>query len=187
MKSLTVALVRTMSLLLVTLAAIALVSCSSPPLDDAIHPTAPPEWTPETSPDEARVSELGGGSHEWLRASESYVRCMIDDGWDYRETDSGTIFGFPVGQEDAFAEADALCSIASGQNAIIEGSAPTVESFRAGYAAALALRDCIQAQGVSVAQPPSEQSFIESGGRWSPYLGLDDELTDTLLSECPQQ
>ncbi|RZS56129.1 hypothetical protein EV141_1581 [Microcella putealis] len=114
------------------------------------------------------------------------MRCMIDEGWESRETDSGTIFGFPEGQETAFGESDARCSAASGQDAVIDGYSLSLDLLRAGYAAAVATHACIEAQGVTLSDPPSEQFFIESGGGWTPYLELDDELIETLLPLCPQ-
>lgn len=52
------------------------------------------------------------------------------------------------------------------------------------------LIDCLDNEGFTIAEPPpSETTFVESGGAWSPYEllpGLSDEDLRRISEACPQ-
>lgn len=156
----------------------------------------PPPRSETAGPDVKRSPESGNvfgnietlsGSEEWQSATEEYDRCMLEYGWASREGPGGMIFGFPEGQEDAFAASDRQCNISSGRDDIVAEATLTTEELQDGHDWAVALTKCLTDNGYEVPPAPTLQAFIELEGGWSPYLFLQGNVADEAMEVCPQQ
>lgn len=140
----------------------------------------------DEAPPQSNIEILAGGSSEWLAATAEYNACMKEMGWDYRESDAGTVFGFPVGQEDAFHQSDRDCNDRSGRSDLSVERVITQDEYQRGYESMLELRTCLSEYGIETPAAPTLQSFVESGGQWSPYLFVQEDAIDDALEVCPQ-
>lgn len=131
-------------------------------------------------------AESFGGSEEWNAATAEYDQCMRDAGWEWREGPGGTIFGFAVGQEDAFAASDLECNEQSGRSDIVANATISPEEMQDGYDAIVLLTACLSENGYSPPTPPSVQAFSELEGNWSPYMFIDESVIADALEICPQ-
>lgn len=140
----------------------------------------------DRAPPQSNIEILAGGSSEWLAATAEYNACMKEMGWNYRESDAGTVFGFPVGQEDAFHESERDCNDRSGRSDLNAERVITQDEYQRGYESMLDTRTCLSEYDIETPAAPTVQSFVESGGQWSPYLLVQDDAIDDALEACPQ-
>ena len=115
------------------------------------------------------------------------VACVNDHGFAVTlDPDGGVGFGSVASEQNQLAFAVVL---ACEHGLDIRGPAPlsTVQLEKM-YAYMVALAGCLEAQGYSVADPPSLDAYMDSQGNWNPYDGLSVGLDDwvALNRACPQ-
>ncbi len=66
----------------------------------------------------------------------------------------------------------------------------TREEWRRVYQRQLDAAACLESEGYALPDPPSLDAFIDSGGRWSAYAFVPDQISgdewNRLLATCPQ-
>jgi hypothetical protein len=114
-------------------------------------------------------------------------RCLGEDGYDVTVmADGGITLTVPPAQAAAFERAQNDCKERLGFNAPVEVSD---EEYSALFDRRLALKECLEAEGFRITEPPSRQTFIATQGRWQPYEDLSAEPIErqrALGQRCPQ-
>ena len=107
------------------------------------------------------------------------------------QDDLGILFDVPAEQQDRFAEVNQLCLKDEAAEFGMELGVPSEEELVKEFRALLYVRECMIAEGYPVDDPPSLETFVESGGSaWHPYnafmaSGRASEF-ETLRETCPQ-
>lgn len=120
-------------------------------------------------------------------ATRLIVACANDHGFAVTiDPDGGIGFASVTPEQNQLAFA---IELACEHGLHVRKPAPlTMEQLEKMYAYMVALAGCLEAQGYSVADPPSLDAYIDSQGDWNPYdglsLGLDAWVP--LNRTCPQ-
>jgi len=182
--------VRKSALGFALIAAVSVAGCSSTQTPRAAPPTPPTEvQAPNTPPSGAPV-DRAAEAEVHAEYFDRYHSCLAELGITVTPTEDG---GFEVdpgaGGDAALAEADAACKARLGDPP--DYAPVTREELTKLYDTELATRDCLEANGYDVREPPSREEFIESYlgdqagiAAWSSYTDVLDptEIEDT----CPQ-
>ena len=126
------------------------------------------------------------------------LTCLTDRGWPVKGSDGG--WGILYDGEQLDEEAGLRYSQAQDECMGESGPLPTFQplsdvEIRRYYALNLDVAQCLEREGMPVAEPPSEDVYVEgyraaeSGGNvetWDPYSQLPAEQFDELLRACPQ-
>ncbi|QAV70706.1 hypothetical protein ESZ53_09830 [Salinibacterium sp. UTAS2018] len=123
---------------------------------------------------------------DYQRALERYDECMRADEWTGVDSPTGTIFGAPTAQKDAFLASEERCTTESGLD---PDPAPDITdaSLEAGYSSLLDMRECLVTNGFEIAAAPTFQRFVELAGAWSPYESLSGiDQIQKAEAVCPQ-
>jgi len=97
-------------------------------------------------------------------------------------------YTFRVGEQfDAFQEATTVCNRQLTEAGILSDVQQLSErQLVVLYRLALGINDCLAEHGYPVSPPPSEDKFVESGGRvWNPCDVASSSEIDGLLEVCP--
>ncbi|WP_157156290.1 hypothetical protein [Diaminobutyricimonas sp. LJ205] len=96
------------------------------------------------------------------------------------------MFGYPVGQDEAFAESDAACMKGAGIEEVLAAAPPREEVLLKGHQAVINMRACLVENGWDIPAAPSLQTYVESDGAFTPYEHVP--LADFSAAEkvCPQ-
>ncbi|MGJ8720684.1 MAG: hypothetical protein ACSHW9_02455 [Salinibacterium amurskyense] len=123
---------------------------------------------------------------DYQHSLERYDECMRSDGWTGVDSPTGTIFGAPTEQKDAFLASEERCTTESGLD---PGPVPDITgaSLEAGYSSLLNMRECLVTNGFEIAAAPTFQRFVELAGAWSPYESLSGiDQIQKAEAFCPQ-
>jgi hypothetical protein len=133
------------------------------------------------------AADARGGERKDYDFSRDFPDCMRELGWNSTvEDDGGVTVHVPEGQSEAYEAARDRCDELIGAN---DRPDLTDDQLREVYAAMVATRDCLVGLGYELPAAPSEQSFTEIKGAWTPYVDLvDDPARDheDTLKACPQ-
>ena len=134
------------------------------------EPTTNPVSTPTTWYSMAEKAEL-------------IVACIRERGFRAEVSEGIGIHLYYDGQEEAANQAHAECS----DDVDARYPDPPPLSDREYYDALLASAECLEAEGVTVSEPPTFATWVDSGRMWSPFLdiGLDEDFW-ALHRKCPQ-
>jgi hypothetical protein len=115
--------------------------------------------------------------------AELIVACIRERGFRAEVSEGIGIRLYYDGQEEAAERASDECS------AMVDEGYPDPPplSEREYYDALLAAAECLEVEGVAVSDPPTFETWVESGRTWSPFndIGLDDDFW-ALHRKCPQ-
>lgn len=123
------------------------------------------------------------GSPEHLQFLAS---CLESAGFRVDVIDGAITANPPPEQAAYYDDAQSQCEQAAITSGLVtEIDEPSDEELAAWYEAHMLTHQCLVEKGYPTAPPPSEDSYIEAGGRnWHPY----DAIVDTTAAEveCPQ-
>lgn len=124
------------------------------------------------------------GSPEHLQFLAS---CIESAGFKVEVVDGSISARPPPEQAAHYDDAQSQCEEAAISSGLVsEIDDPSDEELAAWYEARLLTHQCLVEKGYPISPPPSEDSYVEAGGRnWHPY---DAILLDTTAveAECPQ-
>lgn len=116
--------------------------------------------------------------------------CFTEAG--YPATVDGSGVSVPSGSRDsAFMEVVQTCDATVG---VVPYEPPTPSFLREHYAEQMATKRCLEGEGYDIAEPPSEDVFVETyttSEPWLPYtsiveIDVSDAEWDRLNEVCPQ-
>jgi hypothetical protein len=115
--------------------------------------------------------------------AELKVACILERGFRAEVYEGIGVMVHYDGQEEAVERAVAECS----DDVDARYPDPPLLSDRESYDAFLEAAECLEAEGVTVSDPPTFETWVESGRTWSPFsdIGLDDDFW-ALHRKCPQ-
>lgn len=115
------------------------------------------------------------------------AECLRQRGWEVTVGSDGLGVDYPTDQANQFETDQAACIEIAG----IDTGAPAISEEEADwlYDAFLDIVPCVEAQGITVSEPPSRAAFVEqtvtgSIVPWHPYDGAP-ERSDELMVDCP--
>lgn len=145
------------------------------------------------SPDRSEGEDPPGQSLS--PAADVVYQCLVDKGWDVTITWDGGIEArssdVPDAQVGRYEEDSAKCWAVIDERVAAYTPAQIAEV----YDMELATRECLIEQGLSVAEPPSEQTYIDTfhGERWMAYGASDIDAVagdqarwKEIATACPQ-
>ncbi|WP_395245558.1 hypothetical protein ACGGZK_07015 [Agromyces sp. MMS24-K17] len=148
-----------------------------------------------TSPARVDETQATGEAMSVSPAADQVFKCITEKGWEVSLSWDGGIEAssdsVPQAQYDQYrADSDACWAVVDDK---IRNMSP--DQIRAAYTQELATRECLTGLGYDVAEPPSEQAFLDDFfiDRWSAYLAagfgngsLPDDEWRTVVQSCPQ-
>ena len=115
--------------------------------------------------------------------AELIVACIRERGFRAEVSEGIGIHLYYDGQEEAAERASDECA------AMVDEGYPDPPplSDREYYDALLASAECLEAEGVTVSEPPTFATWVDSGHAWTPFsdIGLDEDFW-ALHRKCPQ-
>lgn len=128
----------------------------------------------------------------WYEVTRLQIQCMRDQGFEVEAIPPGDGIDFsnvsPI-QHRVAQKTSWACL--TGLN-LPEPTEPTDEQLAEHYDYLVEVKECLEAEGYETSDPPSLDTYIETGGRWSPYslVAQDDtigiEEWNALNVACPQ-
>lgn len=198
--------------LLASIVVLAACSGSSGQLNET-EPTRFPEGAVETSVSQNRDDPTDIRSPATIREdpvaatlreqSQAISACAAEEGVsvEVASDGEGVVWRAPAGQEARYSEVvDGCARIVAERFGVAQGE-PTAEDLELWYRAFLWTRGCMIDEGYPVSDPPTLDSYIDSGGsNWHPYnavfnasggdirpgVPFSDESFRELESMCPQ-
>ncbi len=165
---------RTARTALVLLPALILVGCSG--ADDAPDAQATPYERPGWMAEQAQADE---------ELIERQTSCMTEAGFVFDVAEDGQFSPSSGTDIQSFATALKQCTAdALGDQ---HGWAPGPDELERLYGRQLDVAACLENEGYEVGSVPSKDSYVDSGGDWTPYddLTLDGEAQTRLKKQCP--
>lgn len=126
---------------------------------------------------------------EW---AETQIECLREAGYDVTYTADGEGISFPPLDEALFPsldEARYVCELRYPVDPMYYEPLSDDQLKKLYAYRAEDLIDCLESEGYTVTvTPPSEASFVESGGVWNPYehVSIDSEDLGHVSQACPQ-
>jgi hypothetical protein len=174
--------------------------------DRAQHDDQPPAGTQDPAEREEEALDLSpdlmeslerqslDGRYRWgsIEHLTWHVDCMAEFGFKVEVVGEGHMRGHGVAreQQDAYGEASEECRIRAAEVGIIRypPDPPTEEDIRLRHQAWLIAHECLIEHGHPTSPPPSEDSFVESGGfNWHPFRQLAGPgLLEAAEEDCTQ-
>lgn len=115
--------------------------------------------------------DIGHEGHSLSPAADVAYECLKEKGWDVTISWDGGIEAssrrIPDGQRSVYEEDEAACWKIIDDRVAAMGSDAIADVYRQ----ELATRECLIDHDIDVAEPPSEQAYIDSfhGERWTAY------------------
>ena len=115
--------------------------------------------------------------------AELIVACIRERGFRAEVSEGIGVMLYFDGQEEAANQALDECS----DDVDARYPDPPPLSDREHYDALLASAECLEAEGVTVSEPPTFATWVDSGHAWTPFsdIGLDEDFW-ALHRKCPQ-
>jgi hypothetical protein len=183
-------------------------------------PTPSPPATSDLTPEEERVVErervidaLVGDDNEhdlepitgygdfsnveywyvdWYEVTRLEIQCLHDHGFPVEVIPPGDGISFSNVPSEQMEAADRTFEACQAGLNLPEYAEPTHEQLEQHYYYLLELKECVEAEGYATTDPPSLETFIETGGLWSPYDLVANDLQMgiqewyALNEACPQ-
>lgn len=146
-------------------------------------PRSLPESGPWVGPEELEpITGYGDFSSveywqiDWYRVVNLEIQCLNDQGFAVEVIPPGDGISFSgVSSEQLEAANRAFWACQAGLN-LPEYTEPTHDELEEHYYYLLELSECVEAEGYATTDAPSLDVFIESGGAWSPYDLVANDL-----------
>jgi len=147
--------------------------------------------------DPGYVESLGPYADVWLNGgvvpfgSEEHMSYLMScvESAGFEVTPDLVHLGYTVhagAQEDRFFKVDAACGQAAIDSGLVASrSNPSRESLVVDYRAKLVQYQCLADHGFTPLGPPSEESFLDSGGMWDPFSGVGSAQFSEAEVVCP--
>lgn len=129
---------------------------------------------------------------DWYEVTRLQIQCMRDQGFEVEPIPPGDGIDFsnvPPTQHQEAQKTSWACL--TGLN-LPEPTEPADDQLAEHYDYLLEAKECLEAEGYETGDPPSLDTYIETGGQWSPYnlVAQDDtigiEEWNALNVACPQ-
>lgn len=128
----------------------------------------------------------------WYEVTRLEMQCLRDQGFAVEAIPPGDGIDFSnVPPEESEAAERTLWACQAGLN-LPDPAEPTDEQLAQHYDYLLGVKECVESEGYETTAPPSLETYIETGGLWSPYdLVANDDTIGVrewyaLNEACPQ-
>lgn len=126
-------------------------------------------------------------AEDQLRFNQLRATCLQERGFDATASAQGVHIEHRGQPSELVRKQVEECEVELLANGLVPTDPKDLESYLSDvYDYYLSLTDCLRQRGIAVGDPPSRETFIDSGGGWTPYLFVQPSDIAKLEQECPQ-